>query len=171
MDKKNFDKEQSTEKEFVEKLVTLNRTAKVVKGGRRLSFSALVVVGHRKGNVGFGFGNANDVSEAVRKSTEKAKRAMIHVPLKNGTVPHEIQARYKSSSVLLMPARSGTGIIAGGVVRAVLEAAGATDILSKSLGSNAPVNVVRATFECINGLMDAREIAKNRGNTLADLWG
>lgn len=169
--RKDFDKEQPKEKEFVEKLVKLNRTAKVVKGGRRFSFSALTVVGDKKGKVGFGFGKANDVSEAIKKSVEKAKQNMVTVPLKNGTIPHEIQAEYKSSSVLLKPACSGTGIIAGGPVRAVLESAGATDIMSKSIGSNTSVNVVRATFECIKGLMDAREIAENRGKTLKDLWG
>lgn len=168
---RNYDKDQPKEKEYVEKLVKLNRTAKVVKGGRRFSFSALTVVGDQKGKVGFGFGKANDVTEAIRKSMDRAKRNMITVPLKNGTIPHEIQAGYKSSSVLLRPACSGTGIIAGGAVRAVLEAAGVTDVLSKSLGSNASVNVVRATFEAIKGLMDAKVVAKNRGKTLRDLWG
>ena len=168
---KNFDKEQPKEKEFVEKLVKLNRTAKVVKGGRRFSFAALTVVGDKKGRVGFGFGKANDVTEAIRKSVDRAKRNLITIPLKNGTIPHEVQAQYKGSSVLLMPACSGTGIIAGGSVRAIMEAAGATDVMSKSLGSNTAVNVVRATFEACKGLMDARKIAKNRGKTLNDLWG
>jgi small subunit ribosomal protein S5 len=168
---KNFDKNKSDEKEFVEKLVKLNRTAKVVKGGRRFSFSALTVVGDQKGRVGFGFGKANDVTEAIRKSIDKAKRNLVTVPLKNGTIPHEVSADYKSSSVLLKPACSGTGIIAGGPVRAVMEAAGATDVLSKSLGSNSSVNVVRATFEAIKSLMDAKVVAKNRGKTLKDLWG
>lgn len=167
---RNFDKENQP-KEFVEKLVKLNRTAKVVKGGRRFSFSALTVVGDQKGKVGFGFGKANDVSEAIRKSIDKAKRNMVYVPLKNGTIPHDTQADFKSSCVLLKPAFSGTGLIAGGPVRAVLEAAGATDILSKSLGSNCSVNVVRATFEAIKQLMDAKAVAKNRGKTLKDLWG
>ena len=166
---KNFDREQP--KEFVEKLIKLNRTAKVVKGGRRFSFSALTVVGDQKGRVGFGFGKANDVTEAIRKSIDKAKRNLVTVPLKNGTIPHEIQAEFKSSSVLLKPACSGTGIIAGGPVRAVLEAAGATDVMSKSLGSNTSVNVVRATFDAVSSLMDARTIAKNRGKSLKDLWG
>ena len=168
---KNFDKNKSDEKEFVEKLVKLNRTAKVVKGGRRFSFSALTVVGDQKGRVGFGFGKANDVTEAIRKSIDKAKRNLVNVPLKNGTIPHEVSADYKSSSVLLKPACSGTGIIAGGPVRAVMEAAGATDVLSKSLGSNSSVNIVRATFEAIKSLMDAKVVAKNRGKTLKDLWG
>jgi len=168
MERKRHDREP---KEFSEKLVKLNRTAKVVKGGRRFSFSALTVVGDGKGKVGFGFGKANDVSEAIRKSIDKAKRNLTVVPLKHGTLPHEIQASYKGSSVLLKPACSGTGIIAGGPVRAVLEAAGFTDIMSKSLGSNTSVNVVRATFEALGGLMDAPTVAKNRGKTLSQLWG
>lgn len=165
---RNFEREP---KEFVEKLVKLNRTAKVVKGGRRFSFSALTVVGDRKGRVGFGFGKANDVTEAIRKSIDRAKRNLVTIPLKNGTIPHEIQGKFKSSSVLLKPACHGTGIIAGGPVRAVLEAAGATDVLSKSLGSNASVNVVRATFDAVGGLMDARTVARSRGKTLSELWG
>ena len=164
---RNNDKDQP--KEFVEKLIKLNRTAKVVKGGRRFSFSALTVVGDKKGRVGFGFGKANDVTEAIRKSIDKAKRNLVNVPLKNGTIPHEIQADYKGSSVLLLPACSGTGIIAGGPVRAILEAAGATDVMSKSLGSNAPVNVVRATFTAVKNLMDIRVVAKNRGKALKDI--
>jgi small subunit ribosomal protein S5 len=167
---KNYDRENQP-KEFVEKLVKLNRTAKVVKGGRRFSFSALTVVGDQKGKVGFGFGKANDVTEAIRKSIDKAKRNMVYVPLKNGTIPHEIQADFKSSSVLLKPACSGTGLIAGGAVRAVMEAAGATDVLSKSLGASSSVNVIRATFEACKQLMDAKTVAKNRGKALKDLWG
>ncbi|MBQ4498003.1 MAG: 30S ribosomal protein S5 [Spirochaetaceae bacterium] len=166
---KNYDKDQP--KEFIEKLVKLNRTSKTVKGGRRMSFSALTVVGDQKGRVGYGFGKANDVSEAIRKSIDKAKKNLVTVPLKNGTIPHDVQAEYKSSSVLLRPACSGTGIIAGGAVRAVMEAVGVTDVLSKSLGSNSSVNVVRATFEAINSLMDAKVVAKNRGKSLEDLWG
>lgn len=166
---KNFDRDQP--KEFVEKLIKLNRTAKVVKGGRRFSFSALSVVGDMKGRVGFGFGKANDVSEAIKKSVDRAKRNLVTVPIKNGTIPHDILGKYKSSSVLLKPACSGTGIIAGGPVRAVLEAAGATDVLAKSLGSNTSVNVVRATFDAVTNLMDAKLVAKNRGKTLKDLWG
>jgi small subunit ribosomal protein S5 len=167
---KDFNKDREP-KEYVEKLVKLNRTAKVVKGGRRFSFSALTVVGDQKGKVGFGFGKANDVSEAIRKSIDKAKRNMIYIPIKNGTIPHEIQASFKSSAVLLKPACSGTGLIAGGAVRAVMEAAGATDVLSKSLGANSSVNVVRATFEAVKQLMNAKTVAKNRGKTLKDLWG
>lgn len=159
------------EKEFVEKLVKLNRTAKVVKGGRRFSFSALTVVGDRKGNVGYGFGKANDVAEAIRKSMDKAKRNMVKLPVKNGTIPHEVQANFKSSCVLLKPACSGTGIIAGGPIRAIMEAGGVSDVLSKSIGASNQINVIKATFECISNMMDAKVVAKNRGKALKDLWG
>jgi len=159
------------EKEFVEKLVKLNRTAKVVKGGRRFSFSALTVIGDRKGKVGYGFGKANDVSEAIRKSIDKAKRNMIKLPIKNGTIPHEVTGLFKSSHVLLKPARSGTGIIAGGPVRAIMEAGGVTDVLSKSIGSSSQYNVVKATFDCISKMMDARAISRNRGKSLSEMWG
>jgi len=159
------------EKEFIEKLVKLNRTAKVVKGGRRFSFSALTVIGDRKGNVGYGFGKANDVSEAIRKSIDKAKRNMVKLPVKNGTIPHEVTGYFKASQVLLKPACSGTGIIAGGPVRAIMEAGGVTDILSKSIGAASQYNVVKATFDCISRMMDAKTIAKNRGKSLTELWG
>jgi small subunit ribosomal protein S5 len=159
------------DKEFVEKLVKLNRTAKVVKGGRRFSFSALTVIGDRKGNVGYGFGKANDVSEAIRKSIDKAKRNMIKLPVKNGTIPHEVTGLFKASRVLLKPACSGTGIIAGGPVRAIMEAGGVTDVLSKSIGASSQYNVVKATFDCISKMMDAKAIAKNRGKSLNELWG
>jgi len=159
------------EKEFIEKLVKLNRTAKVVKGGRRFSFSALTVIGDRKGKVGFGFGKANDVSEAIRKSIDKAKRNMVHLPVKNGTIPHEVTGLFKASRVLLKPACSGTGIIAGGPVRAIMEAGGVTDVLSKSIGSSSQYNVVKATFDCITKMMDAKSISRNRGKSLNELWG
>ena len=166
---KNFDKKPA--EEFVEKLVKLNRTAKTVKGGRRMSFSALTVVGDRKGRIGYGFGKANDVTEAIRKSIDKAKANLVTLSIRNGTVPHDIVGKYKSSSVLLKPACPGTGIIAGGPVRAVMDAAGVTDVISKSQGSRTSVNVVRATFDAVESLMDARAIAQNRGKTLKDLWG
>ena len=136
-----------------------------------MSFSALTVVGDGKGRVGYGLGKANDVSEAIKKSIDKVKRNLIFVPMKNGTIPHEIIGKYKSSEVLLKPACSGTGIIAGGTVRAIMESAGATDVQSKSLGSNSAVNVVRATFDAISKLMDAKKVAANRGKTLDELWG
>jgi small subunit ribosomal protein S5 len=157
--------------DFVEKLVKLNRTAKVVKGGRRFSFSALTVVGDRKGNVGYGFGKANDVSEAIRKSIDRAKRKMVKMPVKNGTIPHEVTGLYKSARVLIKPACSGTGIIAGGPVRAIMEAGGVSDILSKSIGARNPVNVVKAVFHGIETMMDAKAVSKNRGKAIKDLWG
>jgi small subunit ribosomal protein S5 len=159
------------EKEFVEKLVKLNRTAKTVKGGRRMSFSALTVVGDQKGRIGYGFGKANDVTEAIRKSIEKAHANLTVLPVKNGTIPHEMVGNYKSSSVLLKPACPGTGIIAGGAVRAVMDAAGVTDVISKSLGSSTSVNVVRATFNAVAKMLNARSVAQNRGKTLKDMWG
>jgi small subunit ribosomal protein S5 len=165
------DRGEPAEKEYIEKLVKLNRTAKVVKGGRRFSFSALTVIGDRKGNVGYGFGKANDVSEAIRKSIEKAKRNLVPLPVKNGTIPHEIIGVFKASRVLLKPACSGTGIIAGGPVRAIMEAGGVTDVLSKSIGAASQYNVVKATFDCISKMMDARTVAKNRGKSLKELWG
>lgn len=136
-----------------------------------MSFSALTVVGDRKGRIGYGFGKANDVTEAIRKSLEKARESLVKLPMKNGTIPHDIIGKYKSSEVLLKPACPGTGIIAGGPVRAVLDAAGITDVISKSQGSRTSVNVVRATFDAVSKLMDARTVAQNRGKTLKDMWG
>ena len=157
--------------EFIEKLVKLNRTSKTVKGGRRMSFSALTVVGDQKGRIGFGFGKANDVTEAIRKSLEKARANLTFVPVKNGTIPHEVVGTYKSSSVLLKPACPGTGVKAGGPVRAVMDAAGITDVISKSQGSRTSVNVVRATFDAVTKMMNARAVAQNRGKTLQEMWG
>ena len=173
MERQNkFDRDRKEDqKEFVEKLVKLNRTAKTVKGGRRMSFSALTVVGDGKGRVGYGFGKANDVSEAIRKSIDRAKRNLINVPVKNGTLPHDMVGNYKSSSILLKPACAGTGIIAGGTVRAMMDSIGITDVISKSLGSCSPVNVVRATFDALSKLMDAKAVAANRGKSLQDMWG
>ena len=172
MERQNkFDKEHKEQKEFVEKLVRLNRTAKTTKGGRAMSFSALTVVGDGKGRVGYGFGKANDVSEAIRKSIDKAKRNLMFVPVKNGTLPHEMLGNYKSSSILLKPACPGTGIIAGGTVRAIMDAIGATDVISKSQGSRTSVNVIRATFDAVTQMMNARAVASNRGKTINDMWG
>lgn len=163
--------EQSKDKEYVEKLIRLNRNAKVVKGGRRFSFSALVVIGDRNGRVGYGFGKANDVSEAIRKSVDRAKRNMIVVPIKNGTLPHPINQTYKASRVLMKPAAPGTGIIAGGHVRAVMEAVGIKDVLTKSIGSPNSMNVVKTVFEGFGAMMNARTVAKNRGKSLKEMWG
>ena len=157
--------------ELNDKVVTIKRVTKTVKGGRRMSFSALTVVGDQKGRVGYGFGKANDVSEAIKKSIDHAKRNLVTMSMKNGTLPHEIIGKYKSSSVLLKPACAGTGIKAGGAVRSVMDAVGITDVISKSLGSSSSVNVVRATFNAIENLMDAKAVAAARGKTLDELWG
>ena len=162
---------QRKDSEYVEKLVRLNRVAKVVKGGRRFSFSALVVVGNRSGRVGVGFGKANDVSEAIRKSLEKARKAVINVPIKNNTIPHQVLGVYKGAKVLLKPASPGTGIIAGGPVRAVMNVCGINDILSKSLGSGNAMNIVKAVMQGLQSLMDARKIAAGRGKSINELWG
>jgi small subunit ribosomal protein S5 len=163
--------EQVRDKEVVEKLIRLNRVAKVVKGGRRFSFSALVVVGDQNGRAGYGFGKANDVAEAIRKGIEKAKKNMIRIPMQRSTLPHRIVGEYKSAQVLLKPASPGTGIIAGGPVRAVMEVAGVNDILGKSLGSHNTMNIVKAVFNGLGRIMDARTIAQNRGKTVKELWG
>ncbi|MBO4388549.1 MAG: 30S ribosomal protein S5 [Spirochaetales bacterium] len=159
------------EKEFFEKTLKINRCSKTVKGGRRQSFSAIVIAGDQKGKVGYGFGKANDVSEAVKKATEKSKEKMVTVNIKNGTIPHEIIGQYKSATVVLKPAAPGTGVIAGNSVRAVCEACGITDVLSKSLGSKNAINNVKATFDGLEKLMSAAEIAKVRGKSVKEIWG
>jgi small subunit ribosomal protein S5 len=149
-----------------ERVVQINRVAKVVKGGRRFSFSAVVVVGDGAGHVGAGLGKAGEVPEAIRKGVEDAKKNLIKIPLVGTTIPHEVRFDYGASTVLLRPASQGTGVIAGGSVRAVVEAAGVRDILSKSLGSHNPVNVVRATIEALRSLHSAAELSQRRGRTL-----
>ena len=149
-----------------ERVVQINRVAKVVKGGRRFSFSAVVVVGDGHGHVGAGLGKAGEVPEAIRKGVEDAKKNIIKVPLFGTTIPHEVRQQFGASTVLLRPASQGTGVIAGGSVRAVVEAAGVRDILSKSLGSTNPVNVVRATLEGLRSLHSAEELGARRGKTL-----
>ncbi len=163
-----MEQQQQTQQDsgFIEKLVSLNRVAKVVKGGRRFSFSALIVVGDGKGNVGFGLGKAQEVPEALRKATERAHKSMVRVPLIDGTLPYEVLGRFGAGRVLLKPASKGTGIIAGGAVRAVMEAVGVTDVLAKAIGTNNPHNVLRATVCGLASLRSAEEVSEVRGKKL-----
>jgi small subunit ribosomal protein S5 len=157
--------------ELKEKVVHINRVAKVVKGGRRFSFSALVVVGDGKGHVGFGLGKAKEVPEAIRKGIDEAKKSMVGVPLREGTIPYEVTGNFGAGSVLLKPASDGTGVIAGGGVRAVVELAGISNVLTKCIGSNNPHNMVRATIAALRMLREPEQVAAMRGKSLAELQG
>ncbi len=159
---------ENREQEYIEKIVFINRVAKVVKGGRRFSFSALAVVGDGAGKVGFGLGKAKEVPEALRKATEKAKKSMIQVPMVGTTIPHEVIGHFGAGRVLLKPAPPGTGVIAGAVVRAIMEAAGIHDVLTKCIGTNNPHNVLRATFVGLQDLVDSVFRASLRGKKIGE---
>jgi len=167
----NREKIDPSQLDLKDTVVAINRVTKVVKGGKNLSFSALVVVGDGHGHVGYGVGKAKEVPSAIKKAIESAKKALIRVPLIGTTIPHQIVGRYGAGSVLLKPAPDGTGIIAGGAVRAVVESAGITNVLTKSLGSANPHNVVRATFTGLSSLKDPVSVARLRGKTLEQLTG
>ena len=157
--------------EFKERLVAVNRVSKTVKGGRNMRFSALVVVGDENGRVGAGMGKAAEIPEAIRKANEDAKKHLVNVPLNGTTIPHDITGYYSTAKVVLLPAPEGSGVIAGGAARAVLELAGVRDIRTKSFGTNNPINMVKATLEALKLLRSAEEVAKMRGKTVEELLG
>ena len=160
---------ESTAREIKDQVISINRVTKVVKGGKNLSFSALVVVGDRHGRVGYGMGKAKEVPAAIKKGVDKAKREMIEVPMSGSTVPHAVMGTFGSGMVMIKPAQEGTGVIAGGPVRAVMESAGIKDVVTKSLGSANPSNIVKAVFQGLLQLRTPAEVAKNRGISVEDL--
>ncbi len=168
--KKSNDRVKASETELKEKLVNLNRVAKVTKGGRTFSFAAIVVVGDGNGTIGHGLGKARDVSESIAKAVDDAKKNLIKVPIHNGTIPHEQKGKYGAGRVFIKPAADGTGVIAGGAMRAVLESAGVQNVLAKSMGSSNPHNVVKATIDALSKLRSPRDIAKMRGIKLSKLF-
>ncbi len=170
MDKRNSNRVKPAETELKEKLVQLNRVAKVTKGGRTFSFAAIVVVGDGKGTVGHGLGKARDVSEAISKAVDDAKKNLVTVPVYKGTIPHPILAKFKSGRVLIKPAADGTGVIAGGAMRAVLEIAGIHNVLAKSQGSSNPHNVVKATIHALSLLREPGEVARQRNLSMEKLF-
>lgn len=155
--------------EFIEKLIQVRRVTKVTEGGKKLRFAALVVVGDGKGRVGYALGKAPEVPDAIRKAIEKAKKNMITVPVVRGTIPHTIKAKFGASHILLKPAPPGTGVIAGGTVRAIMEACGITDVVTKALGSTNPHNLVKATFKALTQLQSIEYVAKKRGKTVEEI--
>jgi len=160
---------ESTAREIKDQVIAINRVTKVVKGGKNLSFSALVVVGDRHGRVGYGMGKAKEVPVAIKKGVDKAKRDMIQVPMSGSTVPHAVMGTFGAGMVMIKPAQEGTGVIAGGPVRAVMESAGIKDVVTKSLGSANPSNIVKAVFQGLLQLRTPAEVAKNRGISVEDL--
>ena len=160
---------EGTGREIKDQVISINRVTKVVKGGKNLSFSVLVVVGDRQGRVGYGMGKAKEVPTAIKKGVDKAKREMIEVPMSGSTVPHAVMGRFGSGRVMIKPAQEGTGVIAGGAVRAVMESAGIKDVVTKSLGSANPTNIVKAVFQGLLQLRTPAEVAKNRGISVEEL--